>query len=144
MTDHPHALPDRIAQLGRAFMGAKALLSAVELGVFTTLAERPLYLDALAERTGIDRRGARDFFDDLAFVQLASIKPSLHPSSYGCALMSPRPGLSVATRGHSAVDDDFRAGDEARLVGCQEQCRIGGVAPVAHEAERDAADPLSG
>jgi O-methyltransferase domain/Dimerisation domain len=57
--------PDRIVKLGLAFRGAKALLSAVELGVFTALAEDSLDLDALRMRVGIDERGARDFFDAL-------------------------------------------------------------------------------
>ena len=34
--------PDRVLQLGLGFWGSKALLSAVELGVFTELARRPL------------------------------------------------------------------------------------------------------
>jgi hypothetical protein len=57
--------PDRIVKLGLAFRAAKALLSAVELGVFTALAEDSLDLDALRMRVGIDQRGARDFFDAL-------------------------------------------------------------------------------
>lgn len=57
--------PDRIMQLSHAFMGAKTLLSAVELGVFTVLAEQPLDIEALSTRIGIDDRGARDFLDAL-------------------------------------------------------------------------------
>jgi hypothetical protein len=58
-------VPDRILQLGHAFWGAKALLSAVELEVFTVLGKEPLGLDALRTRVGIAERGARDFFDAL-------------------------------------------------------------------------------
>jgi hypothetical protein len=58
-------MPDRIVKLGLAFRAAKALLSAVELGIFTALAEDSLDLDALRMRVGIDERGARDFFDAL-------------------------------------------------------------------------------
>jgi hypothetical protein len=57
--------PDRIVQLGLAFRGAKTLLSAAELGVFTALAEKPLDRQALAKQIGIHERGARDFFDAL-------------------------------------------------------------------------------
>jgi hypothetical protein len=57
--------PDRIVQLGLAFRGAKTLLSAAELGVFTALAAEPLHLDTLAKQVGIHERGARDFFDAL-------------------------------------------------------------------------------
>src|SRR5712691_902911 len=58
-------MPERIVQLGLAFRGAKTLLSAAELGVFTALARGPLDLDTLGKQIGIDERGARDFFDAL-------------------------------------------------------------------------------
>lgn len=57
--------PEKIMQLGMAFWGSKTLLSAVELEVFTALAEKPLDAEALQERLGLHRRGARDFFDAL-------------------------------------------------------------------------------
>jgi hypothetical protein len=59
------ATSDRILQVGHAFRAAKALLSAVELGIFTVLAEGPTDLDALSKRVGIHPRGARDFLDAL-------------------------------------------------------------------------------
>ncbi len=62
--------PDRIVKLGYGFREAKALLSAIELGVFTTLAKGPLELDALTKRVGINERGARDFFDALVSLQM--------------------------------------------------------------------------
>ena len=61
----PVVTPDRIVQLGVEFRGAKTLLSATELGLFTALAEQPLDRHTLAKRVGIDERGARDFFDAL-------------------------------------------------------------------------------
>jgi hypothetical protein len=57
--------PDRILQLGMGFWASKALLSAVELGVFSELAQGPLDGEALRERLGLHSRGARDFFDAL-------------------------------------------------------------------------------
>lgn len=57
--------PDRLLQLGLAFWGAKTLLSAVELGVFTELAKGPLGLERISERLGLHPRGARDFLDAL-------------------------------------------------------------------------------
>jgi SAM-dependent methyltransferase len=58
--------PDAIMQLGLAFWGSKTLLSAIELGVFTQLAEAgPLEGEALRERLGLHRRSAVDFFDAL-------------------------------------------------------------------------------
>jgi O-methyltransferase/methyltransferase family protein len=62
--------PERITRLGDAFKGAKTLLSAVELGVFTALAKEPMDTAKLRERIGIHERGARDFFDALVALQL--------------------------------------------------------------------------
>jgi hypothetical protein len=57
--------PERIMQLGFGFWASKALLSAVELGVFTELAKGPLAGQGLAERLGLHPRSHRDFFDTL-------------------------------------------------------------------------------
>jgi hypothetical protein len=70
MVEGAFPVPDGIVQLSRAFMGAKTLLSAVDLGVFTALAEGSLDLETLRERTGIDQRGACDFFDALVALWL--------------------------------------------------------------------------
>jgi hypothetical protein len=57
--------PAAIFQLGSAFWGAKTLLSAVELGVFTALGDGPLDRAVLAQRCGLHARGAEDFLDAL-------------------------------------------------------------------------------
>jgi len=57
--------PDGLLQLGLAFWGSKALLSAVELGLFTTLARGPLTGKALAAELGLQRRGTTDWLDAL-------------------------------------------------------------------------------
>lgn len=57
--------PDRILQTGTAFWASKTLLAAVELEVFTILAESPADLEALKNRLGFKDRGACDFFDAL-------------------------------------------------------------------------------
>lgn len=62
--------PDRIIALGYAYREAKALLTAIELGVFAALAERPLGVEALRHEIGIAPRGARDFFDALVALGL--------------------------------------------------------------------------
>lgn len=51
-------------------MPARALISAVELDVFTELAGGPLSLEQLSERTGVHPRPARDFFDSLVAMGL--------------------------------------------------------------------------
>ena len=58
--------PDAIMQLGLGFWGSKTLLSAVELGVFSELADGgPLDAAALRDRLGLHPRSATDFFDAL-------------------------------------------------------------------------------
>jgi len=57
--------PDRILDLGTGFWGSKALLSAVELGLFSELAAGPLERETLRQRLGLHPRSARDFFDAL-------------------------------------------------------------------------------
>jgi hypothetical protein len=59
-----------IIRLGYGYRGAKALLSAVELDVFTALSGGALDLRALRTKTGVDERGARDFFDALVALGL--------------------------------------------------------------------------
>ncbi len=56
---------DRIMQLGLGFWGSKTFLSAIELGLFTELANDPLTAQELTNRLQLHTRGARDFFDAL-------------------------------------------------------------------------------
>lgn len=62
--------PEKIIGLGLGFWNAKALLSAVELGVFTVLGERPADLATLTRRLGLHERSARDFLDALVALSL--------------------------------------------------------------------------
>jgi len=57
--------PEHIMQLGIGFWGSKALLSAIELGLFTELAKGPLEAKALTKRLKLHPRSATDFFDAL-------------------------------------------------------------------------------
>lgn len=56
---------DYIMQVAFGFWPAKVLLSAVELEVFTQLANSPADLHALTGRLGLHPRSARDFLDAL-------------------------------------------------------------------------------
>jgi precorrin-6B methylase 2 len=60
-----HVTPERILQTGLAFWPAKALLSAVEIGLFTGLASGPQPIDALSRQFRLHARSARDFLDTL-------------------------------------------------------------------------------
>ena len=57
--------PERILQTGLAFWASKTLLSAIELGLFTELANGPQTLGGLRDRLQLHDRAARDFFDTL-------------------------------------------------------------------------------
>jgi hypothetical protein len=57
--------PGRLLMLGLNFWGAKAFLSAVELGVFTELARKPADGAPLSKKLGLHPRSSRDFLDTL-------------------------------------------------------------------------------
>jgi O-methyltransferase/methyltransferase family protein len=57
--------PDAIMRLGLAFWGSKALLTAVELGLFSTLAQGPLTAEALTAKLALQPRGTTDWLDAL-------------------------------------------------------------------------------
>jgi hypothetical protein len=57
--------PDHIMQVGLGFWASKALLSAIEMELFTLLSGHPQDLDTLRRRVGLHPRSARDFLDAL-------------------------------------------------------------------------------
>lgn len=64
------ATPDHIMQIGMGFWASKTLLSAVELGVFSTLAAGPADLGTLQRTLALHQRSARDFLDALVALNL--------------------------------------------------------------------------
>jgi hypothetical protein len=62
--------PDQILQIGMGFWPSKTLLSAVELGLFTILADGPQTGAALEEALGLHPRGTWDFLDTLVALGL--------------------------------------------------------------------------
>jgi hypothetical protein len=60
--------PDHLMNIGFAFAASKALLSAVELGVFTRLAQNPATVEELRKDLSLHSRSARDFFDTLVAI----------------------------------------------------------------------------
>lgn len=72
----PAPSPENIFRVGSGFWASKTLLSAVELGVFTHLAEQPATLAELQIRIGLHPRSARDFLD--ALVALGFLERSPH------------------------------------------------------------------
>jgi hypothetical protein len=82
--------PDSILQLGLAFWGSKTLLSAVELGVFTELAHRPLKAQILIERLRLHQRGARDFLDALVALGMLDRDGDIYRNTPATALFLDR------------------------------------------------------
>ncbi|MGY3494664.1 methyltransferase [Bradyrhizobium sp. USDA 4502] len=64
------ATPEHIMQIGLGFWASKTLLSAVELGVFSTLADGPADLPTLQRTLALHQRSARDFLDSLVALRL--------------------------------------------------------------------------
>ncbi|MBV9112815.1 MAG: methyltransferase [Hyphomicrobiales bacterium] len=64
------ATPEHIMQVGLGFWASKTLLSAVELGVFSTLANAPADLPTLQRKLVLHQRSARDFLDALVALEL--------------------------------------------------------------------------
>lgn len=62
--------PGRIREIAVAFMSSRVLQTAIELDVFTVLADGPLSSEALTERLRLHARAARDFFDSLVALGL--------------------------------------------------------------------------
>ena len=61
----PELDPSHIMQVGMGFFASKALLSAVELGLFTALAKQPMTALEIAKSLGLHARAVPDFPDTL-------------------------------------------------------------------------------
>jgi O-methyltransferase domain/Dimerisation domain len=68
-------------QIGTGFMASKTLLSAVELGVFSTLANGPADLPTLQQKLGLHPRSARDFLDALVALNLLERKNGVYSNT---------------------------------------------------------------
>jgi hypothetical protein len=67
-----------LIQLAFRFWEAKALLSAVKLGIFDALGVEPVDGETLAARVGLHPRGARDFLDALVALGLLARSGNLY------------------------------------------------------------------
>lgn len=76
-----HVTPDSIMQLGLGFWSSKTLLTAVELGLFTELANGPLDAKTLTGRLGIHARAANDFFDSLVALRMLERNGDLYENT---------------------------------------------------------------
>ena len=78
---NPPVSPENIMKLGMAFWGSKTLLSAVELDIFTELAQQPMDTSTLQARLGLHSRSARDFFDALVALGMLERKNGLYTNT---------------------------------------------------------------
>jgi len=62
--------PSNLLQLGFGFWPSKVLLSAVKLGVFTSLTQEPLTGEQLQQKLGLHPRATYDFLDTLVALKL--------------------------------------------------------------------------
>jgi O-methyltransferase domain/Dimerisation domain len=72
------ATPENIMKLGTGFWASKTLLSAIELGVFSTLAGAPADLPTLQKKLGLHQRSARDFLDALVALRMLERENGLY------------------------------------------------------------------
>ena len=73
--------PQNIFQIGMGFLASKTLLSAVELGLFTELAQGPQNLESLKGKLGLHDRSARDFLDTLVALRMLDRKEGLYANT---------------------------------------------------------------
>src|ERR1700760_1960868 len=102
--------PGHILQVGTGFWASKVLLSAVEMGLFTELAQSPEDLKTLQGRLGLHPRSARDFLDALVALKFLERSGGKYanteatgffldkrkPSYLGCILAMPNARLYPA------------------------------------------------
>jgi O-methyltransferase domain/Dimerisation domain len=93
--------PDRLVEIGSGYRRAKALLSAVELDLFTVLGEQPLDEATLAQSLALHPRAARDFFDALVALGL------LARSTEGLYSNTPETNTFLNRRGASYLGGMF-------------------------------------
>ncbi|MFQ5918470.1 MAG: methyltransferase [Thermoplasmata archaeon] len=85
--------PGPIIQLGLGFWGSKALLSAVELGLFTELAKAgPLTEEELRKSLDLHPRSAQDFFDALVALGMLDRKDGRYRNTPTTAAFLDRDG----------------------------------------------------
>jgi hypothetical protein len=79
--------PNNILENGLSYQKSKALLSAIELGLFTALADTSVDAEALVAKLGLHGRGAHDLFDALVALGLLERDSSGHyANTPECAL----------------------------------------------------------
>jgi hypothetical protein len=88
--DGANVTPDAIMQLGLGFTASKTLLSAVELGLFTAVADGPLGAEEIRARLGLHPRSLHDFLDALVALGMLEKHHGLYSNTQATALFLDR------------------------------------------------------
>jgi hypothetical protein len=92
--------PDYIIETAFAFRKAKALLSAVELGLFETLAKCPQNAEQLTVQLGLKGRGARDFSTlsshSSCSIAMPTVVTSMRPTARCISTQASQPTLVIS------------------------------------------------
>ena len=86
----PVITPDAIMQLGSGYWASKTLLSAVELGLFTSLASGPLVAEEIGRRHQLHPRSLRDFLDALVALGMLDRSDGLYSNTPATGLFLDR------------------------------------------------------
>lgn len=81
----PDLNPSRILEIGLGFMASKTLLTAVNLGLFTLLADGPRSGSEIRSQLGLHERGLYDFLDTLVALGFLHREGLKETSSYSNA-----------------------------------------------------------
>jgi hypothetical protein len=73
--------PDRIEQVAFGFMASKVLFSAIEFGLFTELAKKPLHSSEIQQCCGLNPRGVCDFLDTLVALGMLERRDAIYSNA---------------------------------------------------------------
>jgi hypothetical protein len=82
--------PEHIMQVGLGFWASKTLLSAVEIGLFTELAQRPSTVEDLQASLRLHPRASRDFLDALVALGFLERKAGVYHNTPSTGLFLDR------------------------------------------------------
>src|SRR4051812_36438506 len=88
--EHAQVTPDQIMQIGLGFMASKTLLTAVELGLFTELANAPASARDLQKKLGLHQRSLPDFLDALVSLGLLERNAGIYANTAATELFLDR------------------------------------------------------
>ena len=116
-------------QVGMGFWASKTLLSAVELGLFSTLADAPADLPTLQKKLALHQRSARDFLDALVALKLLERESGIYSNTVDTDLFLIAPSHPIsAVSWRWQMPGSMASGDRSQrpyaLVNCRTRARV--------------------